>query len=260
MKFVYYWNMGQIIGITGAIGSGKSTLTDLLAHCEPSFARYESGEVIAEVAEDFNRALSGELAFETTHDDIELVNQSLIWFVEAVSEKLHQDATWNQLAVTKHGLAVHPELFDKMIQYVKTVKKQPQLLEARITASNKGQYRPLLQWLGSYLVARISPTIWYDEIFRRIDMHDSDKDLVLINSLRYPSDALVVREHGGIVVAIERPQDITGLTDPTESSRDMIKPDITIHNNGTLGELESVTEQLWQHLIISKPKKTYTAA
>lgn len=252
--------MGEIIGITGAINSGKTTLKDILSELEPSHATYESYEIIAEVAEDFNRALSGELAFETTRDPVELVNQALIWFVEAINENLHQDANWNQLAVTQHQLAAHPELFQKMFMYVDMAKKQPALLGTRITISNKETYRPLLQWIGGYLVARISNTIWYDEIFRRIDLHDSDKSLVLISGLRYPSDATVVRAHGGRVVAVERPIEPIDTDDVTESSRGSIQADISVINNGTIEQLEAAATQLWHDLSISKPKKRYISS
>src|SRR6266702_308289 len=124
--------MGYILGTTGNIGSGKSTFAKLLCNVESSHAHYETSELVAEVAEDFNRALSGELAFETTTDDVELVNQTLIWFVESISEKLHREVPWNQLAITKRAIATRPELFEKMFAYVDAAKKQPPLLDSRI--------------------------------------------------------------------------------------------------------------------------------
>lgn len=251
--------MGQIIGITGAIGSGKSTLAALLCDTEPSHARYESGELIAEVAEDFNRALSGELAFETTTDSIELVNQALIWFIEAVSEKLHRELTWNQLAITKQQLAEHPELFEKMFTYIKTAQKHPEILDIPITSANKETYRPLLQWLGGYLVAKVGSTVWYDEIFRHINQRDTDKNLILIGGLRYPSDAEAVRKHGGIILSVQRPSIAADTTDITESSRELIEPDITILNTGSLDELRTVAEQLWNDLGAGKPQQNYNA-
>jgi hypothetical protein len=251
--------MGYVLGITGAIGSGKSTLATLLRDMEPSHAVYETSEVIIEVAEDFNRALSGELAFETTTNDVELVNQALIWFIEAISERLHQsDVTWNQLAITKHHLAAHPKLFEKMFIYVDAAKKSPSMLDGRITADNKEHYRPLLQWLGGYLVAKISDTIWYDELFRRISIHDSDKNLVIIGGVRYPSDAAAIREHNGLVLGIERPDHSADRDDVTESSRSLIKPDIIVHNTGSLAELAATAEQLWHDLGAGKHKTSYT--
>lgn len=251
--------MGQILGITGTIGSGKSTLAGLLRDIEPKHATYESGELIAEVAEDFNRALSGELAFETTTNKVELTNQALIWFIEAISEKLHQEVTWNQLAITKHQVVTHPELFEKLFAYIESVKRSPKLLDQRITAANKDQYRPLLQWLGGYLVAKASNTIWYDEIFRRVGIHDTDKNLIIIGGLRYPSDALTVREHGGLIVAIERANHDADTTDVTESARSDIRPDIIVHNNGTIAQLGTVATALCNDLVIGKPRPAYQA-
>lgn len=251
--------MGQIIGITGAIGSGKSTFAAFLRDMEPDHAAYESGEVIAEVAEDFNRALSGELAFETTTDNIELTNQALIWFIESISEKLHHEVTWNQLAITKHQLAAHPELFEKLFIYLAAVKKEPQLLDQRITTNNKELYRPVLQWLGGYLIAKINSTIWYDEIFRRIGQHDADKNLVTIGGVRTPDQAACIREHHGLVVGVERQGLAADNTDVTEASRSDIVPDIIIHNNGSLEQLQTAAERLWSDLTIGKPKPEYTS-
>ena len=251
--------MGYILGITGAIGSGKSTLASLLTELESSHASYETSQLVGEVAEDFNRSLSGELAFETTTDTVELVNQALIWFVESISEKLHQEVTWNQLAITKHQIAAHPELFEKMFTYVDAAKQNPKLLDLRITADTKGDYRPLLQWLGGYLVARISDTVWYDELFRRIDLHDSDKSLVVIGGVRYPSDAACIREHNGLIVGIERPMHEADTTDITERERSGIKPDIIVANNGSIAELQHTAEQLWFDLGAGKMQSRYGA-
>lgn len=252
--------MGQIVGITGTIGSGKSTFARLLCDIEPNNATYESGELIAEVAEDFNRALSGELAFETTTDNVELANQALIWFIESISEKLHLELTWNQLAITNHQLAARPELFEKLLAYIDTAKSDPGILDQRITAENKTTYRPLLQWLGGYLVAKVSNTIWYDEIFRRISQRDTDKKLVIIGGLRYPSDALRVRENGGVVLGIERANHDADTTDVTESARSEITPDAVIRNNGSLQQLEALATEVVNDLIIGKLKPEYIAA
>ena len=251
--------MGYVLGITGAIGSGKSTLAGLLCNLEPSHGRYDTSELIAELANDFNRALSGELAFETTNDDVELANQALIWFIESINEQLHQDVTWTQLAITRHNIARHPELFEKLFAYVDAAKKRPDLCDAPVTAASKETYRPLLQWLGGYLVAKISNTIWYDEIFRRIAIHDAGKSLVVIGGVRYPSDAQSVRAHGGLVIGIERPIEVTDADDITERDRSGIKPDAVLINNGTLDELQQAAEQLWFDIGAGRLRQLYTA-
>jgi predicted AAA+ superfamily ATPase len=253
--------MATLLGITGPIGNGKSTFTELLVKQEPSHAVYESREIISELADDFNHALSGELAFETTNDPIELINQSLVWFVEAINEKLNYEITWSQLAITRRSVATHPELFEKAFVYIKAAKQHPKILDATITAENKATYRPLLQWVGGYLITKISSTIWYDEIFRRIRLHDDDKNLVIVNGIRNPSEADLVRARGGVIIEITRPEaPPQDVSDVTERSRSGIRADITVLNNGTLAQLEAIAEKLWQDTSISKPAGQYGAA
>ena len=252
--------MSEIIGITGAIGSGKTTLSNLLVQLEPDHALYESSQLVAEVADDFNAALKGELAFETTNNEVELVNQALIWFTEAIVERLHHDVTWNQLAITKQQLTTHPELFEKLFVYLTLVKTQSNLLSERITKENKTTYRPLLQWIGGYLVAKISPTIWFEEIFRRIGLHDSDKKLIVINGMRYPAQAEFIQRRGGKIIEIIRPGLVSDTHDITEASRAQITPDIRVINNGTPEDLQKIAEKLWLDLSVGKVDREYRAS
>jgi cytidylate kinase len=250
--------MATIVGITGAIGSGKSTVSHFLTELEPQSALYESGLIIAELANAFNQALSSELSFEVAGNDVELINQALIWFTESINEQLGYNVTWNQLAITKHRLAAHPAYYDKILAYIQQLRANPQLATTRITPENKQDYRTLLQWLGGYLVATIKPTLWFDEIFRRVDRYDNDKRLVIINGLRYPSDAETVREHDGIIIEITRPSaTIVDANDITEVERTKINADTTITNSGSLDDLKHIIERLWQDISISKLADTY---
>ena len=253
--------MSSTLGITGAIGSGKSTVARLLTDLEPAHAFYETSQLVAELADDFNRALSGELAFETTHDDMELVNQAFVWFIEAISEKLHRNVTWSQLAITPKQRATQPELYEKLLAYLKSVREKPALLTEPITPENKTDYRPLLQWLGGYLIAKVSKTIWFDELIHRVHQHDNDKNLIVIAGVRFPAEAEVIRQEGGRVIGIIRTDlEEPDLDDPTEASRVDIEPDITIINNGTLDELQTVVETLWNDLTEGAPPKNEYAA
>lgn len=251
--------MSELLGITGAIGSGKSTLADLFGQMVENHAYYETGELVAEVGNRFNQLLEAELNFETTDDDTELVNQVLIWMPDIITEVLHHDTTWNQLAVTAKDRRAHPELYKKLYQYITAVHAAPQLAERTIDAQNKDDYRPLLQWLGGYFVTKISPTIWYDELFRRIDLHETRRDLIIVSGVRYLNDATLIKEHGGRIVAITRPGN-PDKTDVTESERAKIPADITIANNGTLPDLETLVETVWNDIAAGDPKKEYRAA
>jgi hypothetical protein len=255
----YANTMGELLGITGAIGSGKTTFADCLMKIEPSHAFYDTSLLVAEVADVFNKALKAELAYDTANKPLDIANQVLIWLPDAISEILHQDVVWNQLAITTHHALARPEHYDKLLVYLKQTEKKPKLLDKPITPRNKSDYRALLQWLGNYLVVKVSKTIWYDELMRRATLRDQDKNMVLIAGVRYPSDAEVVRTHGGIVIDIERPGAQSPATDATESERQNIKPDIIVINNGSLANLDHVAETVWRDIGAGIRYATYRA-
>lgn len=245
--------------MTGAIGSGKSTLADYLGQVVQNHALYETNGPVIEVANRFNQLLEAELNFATTDNDTELVNQLLIWMPDIITEHLHHDTTWTHLALNPKDIRTHPELYEKLFAYVARVRKDPKLAEQTITTDNKATYRDLLQWLGGYFVAKLSPTIWYDELFRRIDLHDAHRDLILVSGVRYLSDAVVIREHRGRLLKVTRPDTTPTHSDITEAERDKIEPDITIVNNGSLADLQLLAENLWNDIAAGAPQKEYRA-
>jgi energy-coupling factor transporter ATP-binding protein EcfA2 len=252
--------MGELIGITGPIGSGKSTFARCLATMEPDHAQYETWHVVAEIATAFNEALKAELAYETTNNDIDLANQVLIWLPDAISEYLHHDVVWNQLAFTKHDTLTKPELYEKLFAYLRAVEKKPSLLDTKLSDETKEEFRVLLQWLGNYLVVKISKTIWYDELMRRIQLRDPTTSLVIVSGVRYPSDAEVLRAKGGRVIAVERPGHDASSNDSTEAQRNEIEPDARIVNNGTPEQLQQTAEALWNDIAGGTLQKRYAAS
>jgi hypothetical protein len=179
---------------------------------------------------------------------------------DVVTEHLHHDTTWAQLAITPKDVHARPELYEKLFAYLTRVHADLQLVEQTISSENKSDYRDLLQWLGGYLVAKISPTIWYDELFRRIELHEGYTALVTISGVRYASDAQMVHNHGGRVIKIERPGLSGNTTDVTEAEGNSIEPDITVINNGSLEQLTTLVATLWNDIAAGKPKDTYRAA
>nr|AIA17373.1 hypothetical protein [uncultured bacterium] len=251
--------MGELLGITGAIGSGKTTLAELLSDTVQNHAHYETSGPIIEIANRFNQLLEAELNFETATDDTELINQVLIWMPDVIAEHVHHDTTWNHLAITPKDAHAHPELYEKLFAYLTRVHANLQLVEQTITSENKTDYRDLLQWLGGYLLAKISPTIWYDELFRRIELREAYTALVTVSGVRYASDAQMIRNHGGRIIKIERPNLTNTATDVAEVERSNIEPDITIINDGSLEQLTALVADLWNDIAAGKPKSIYHA-
>lgn len=251
--------MSELLGITGAIGSGKTTFAAYLGDAVEDHAHYETWQVVAQIASTFNQALLAELAYETTESDLELANQVLIWLPDAISENLHHDVVWNQLAITAHDTRSHPEQHHKLFDYIKMARKNPAILSVQLTTENKDLYRPILQWLGSYLVVKLSKTIWYDELLRRIQLRNPTTSLVTIGGVRYASDAASVRQAGGKIIKVSRPGEAKS-NDITGSELAIITPDITVKNDGTLAQLETLAETLVNDLASGNPQKIYNAA
>jgi hypothetical protein len=254
--------MGVLIGITGAVGSGKSTFAKALADCEPDHSIYETYQLIAEVGDAFNQALKAELEFATARNDIELVNQALIWLPDTIEDRLHTDVSWSQLAIKRHETLVRPNLYGKLFTYLKTIHQNPKLLNKPINAKNLETYKHLLQWLNGYLTSKVNKNVWYNELMRRVDNHDGTKSLVIVCGVRYPSDATILKKRGGKIIAVHRPgikAMVNDLTDINQATRHIIRPDHTVLNNGKTKDLIKLAEDIWNDIGAGKPKPRYAA-
>jgi hypothetical protein len=255
--------MGVLIGITGALGSGKSTFAKALADCEPDHSLYEIYQLIAEVGNDFNKALAAELDFATARNDIELINQALIWLPETIEDHLHADVSWSQLAIKHHDTLVHPNSYGSLFAYLRVIREKPKILAKPITIKNIDTYRPLLQWLGGYLARKVNKHIWYHELMRRVDSSDGTKSLVIVCGVRYPSDATTIKKRGGKIISVRRPglsARMNSLADISQASRHIIRPDIIILNGGSAKDLSKLAKNVWQDIGLGKHKAKYNTA
>lgn len=253
----------MLIGITGPIGSGKSTFAKALADCESDHAIYETYQLVAEVGDSFNQALKAELEFATARNDIELINQALIWLPATIEDRLHTDVSWSQLAIKRHETLVRAALYGKLFAYLKAVRQKPKVLDQPITIKNIGTYQPLLQWLGGFMITKVNKNIWYTELMRRVDNHDGNKSLVIVCGVRYPSDAATIKKRGGKIISVHRPgikAKVTDLADITQATRHIIRPDITVLNDGSAKDLAKLAEDVWQDLGAGKPKPRYATS
>ncbi len=246
-----------IIGITGAIGHGKSTLAEAFGQAEPRAQHLESFQIIAEVVDKWHTRTS----FVPNPHDLDQLNNWLFLLPEILEEVVHEPVDRLALHVDLAQVSAQPALYEKLFQHLDNLKKNPALLQNHITETNKADYRPILQWLGGYLVLEVDPGIWYKEILRRTEFAKIEGvELCTIGGLRYPTDAELIRAADGIIAAIHRPmmgeQDSGDLT---ERQRSQIHPDVTVLNNADVPALNALAKRMYNDIKLGKLQTHYAA-
>lgn len=231
-----------LLGMTGPIGHGKSTFASALKELEPSSEHLESSLIIAEVANDMHAALG------TIPDpyDINSLNNWLRCLPAILLQRVNTRTTYEQIKLDPEKVEQHPIEYQKLIMHVENLQRQPDLAKHAITRENKENYRPLLQWLGGYLVQKVDRGIWYNEIVRRVYKAESRGcKLCIVGGLRYPSDAAILRQAGAVIVKVYRPAHLQNdMLDPTERERENIRPDCTIASDGTVEDVKACAAQI----------------
>jgi len=247
-----------IFGITGSIGHGKSTLAEAFGRIEPRSKHLETFDIIAEVVYAWHSQTS---AVPNPHD-LNQVNEWLQLLPGVLSRIVHQEIDPARLHFGLSDVATQPEFYEKLFTHLLNVQKDPSLLTSRVNEANKERYRPILQWLGGYLVAKVDSGIWYKELMRRTAQASAEGALLCtISGLRYQSDADIVHAGGGYVLLVSRP--LTGdkdLTDPTERERYKIQPDITVINNAGLPELVTCAQSIYTDIKLGKLRSRYVTS
>lgn len=246
-----------ITGLTGSIHHGKTTFADLLAGQARSAAHIESWELVAEVANALHT--SGP---QPAVNDIDAINEWLVPLADIVATHAHSRIDFASIRIVPEQLQEHPEYYTKLFDYLQAMTADPRLAVADITIETKEVFRPLLQWLGGYLVIVGGHGIWYDEIVRRLtNLRSLGYELATVGGVRYPGDAERLRNAGGIILQIERPslpeQDARDLT---ERERNLIKPDAIILNNGSLQQLADCAPIVYHDLALRQLQPEYDVA
>ncbi|HVC36067.1 MAG TPA: hypothetical protein VNE40_01290 [Candidatus Dormibacteraeota bacterium] len=242
-----------IIGLCGAIGHGKTTLGGYLAGQTNDSLVTESSHLIIEVA----NALVSSSQTTPSSSNLEAINIWLQPLPAILKETVMRSVRFDQLKLSQDQLAKDPENYQKLFEFLDQLGSS-KLQSFPINVQNKRLYRGLLQWLGGYLVQKVDPGIWFDEIIRRLLVMPKQPALAIIGGVRFPADAERIRKQSGYIVEIVRSEiEFIDSQDITERQRTSIHPDCVVYNNGTLQDLRSCTKQLYIDTIQGRLQKSY---
>lgn len=242
-----------IIGITGPIGHGKTTLGQAFQALQTYATHYESSDVITDLAQAWLQA-APELP---KSDDIPAINHWLKALVPILNQTFDVNASLDDIKLTKELVENHPSDYDKLFAFL----EQPHVDLSSPEYEAKENYRTLLQWMGGYFVKKIDDGIWYNYIVKQINKDKEDGvSLCTVGGLRYPRDAEIFKTTGGVIVGIERPGvKQADLDDMTERQRRDIPVDTVLLNNGDVNDLQNTARLIYEDIIANKLQKQYSA-
>ncbi|PID32423.1 hypothetical protein CR970_00675 [Candidatus Saccharibacteria bacterium] len=248
----------NIVGLTGAIGHGKSAIANALQHYDSQALHLETNMPIMELA----NALQNDLISMQVSSSPEFVASWLCNLPIHIDRYMHDTVLPEDVCPTIQDLRENTDQHQKLFTYLETMQANPDLVGATIDADNKETYRPLLQWIGGYMIRRLGLLVWVGEIMERVrDYQANGGTLAIIGGLRSQPEANLVRDAGGVVVYVRRPDTPERDTsDATEVTRKAITHDAMVINNGTLQQLDACALQLLQDIRAGKVQATYDAA
>ena len=247
-----------LLGMTGPISHGKTTFAGALAELEPLTIHLESSLVIAQVA----NAMHAALAKIPDPYDVDSLNEWLKSLPAILENTVHTKVSFDRLKLDQASIESHPIEYQKLIMHVENLRREPSLARQAITVDNKETYRPFLQWLGGYLVQKVDAGIWYNQVVRLVnDAETTGCKLCIVGGLRFPTDAAILRNAGGLIVKVYRPGHLQNdMLDPTERERDNIPVDCTILSNSTMEDVKRCAAVFLKDVQDGKLQLTYQTA
>lgn len=238
----------HIFGITGPIGHGKSTLANAMMRLETPSMHIESSMIISAVANEWFATFPKELLLDPI--DYRILNRWMADLSRVLSQQVRHVEP-NQLAITHEQVLSESKYYYKLFMHLNLIRQGVIPLGEAITESNKDKHRTILQWLGGFLVERVDPGIWYEEIENRLKAAKNEGvRLAVVGGIRYPLDAEIIRRNDGIIIKLVR-ADLPEreLADITEEHRKDIKVDTTVISDAKPSGLEELAKAMFSDYI-----------
>ncbi len=109
--------------------------------------------------------------------------------------------------------------------------------------------RFLMQTLGTdWGRALVKPTVWVDVAAARIRRLLSDGTACVVDDMRFPNEYQAIRDLGGACIRITRPGRTAPNGHPSEGLLDGFDFDMTLVNDGSLQDLQTITHDLYHRL------------
>lgn len=244
-----------LVGITGAIGHGKTTLAQALLKVDPDATHFETGMIVAEIADRLHQKLN----VVPSSANLSSINNWLSHLPSIIKGVTHKTCSFSDIKLTNADIAKDPGLYGKLFAHLDSLKHHPELARHNITTDNKSSYRAFLQWLGGYLVKKVDAGIWYDELINRLKT--SGAHLGVISGVRFPSDAEIVHKAHGVIINIVRPgTSEADAKDLTERDRNAIITDCTVINNAGIEEIVFCANKIIADIRSQSLQKRYVAS
>lgn len=213
----------MILGFAGKAATGKTTAAKYLQPLLDKECKIiPMAMVLRDEVEAFLRAIDAEASVPLVYgcqDD-----KVRIFYVDE-QKALEQCSKWT------HFITEHQEIQDRSGLTAVTVRR-------------------ILQWWGTEYRRAQDPDYWTKAWGRKISEYDVEQIYVLVDDVRFMNELKVIKEHGGLIVKIERPGFDGANNHASETSLDDYADwDGKILNDGTLQEFERKVEMLVGSLI-----------
>ncbi len=209
----------MILGFAGKAATGKTAAANHLASRLDKECRIvPMAMVLRDEVEAFLRAIGADesvpLVYGCQDDKVQ------IFYVEE-QQALAQCPQW------AHFVSEHEEIQDKPGQTAVTVRR-------------------ILQWWGTEYRRAQDYNYWTKAWVRKIEEFDLDDIHVLIDDVRFMNELDAIKQHGGLIVKIERPGFDGANNHASETSLDEYNDwDRILLNDGTLEEFKLKVEDLY---------------